>query len=145
MVWGLVFCPVSSFSTFLRDHSSEKDFQACIYFVRKSTLYIVNYRVIFKFFSISLRKWGIAFIRDISELTIRCTSEIIDEKEVLSPQDFLDGMYINIWCRLCNNFYKTFLVLSKHKGIKVDKSWVARHYGVITRGHGHPSKIFFRI
>ena len=31
-----------------------------------------------------------SFIRDISELSIRYTSEIMEEKEVLTPQDFLD-------------------------------------------------------
>ena len=38
----------------------------------------------------------LAFTWDISDHSIRFTGEIIDEKEVLTPQDFLDGIYMPI-------------------------------------------------
>ena len=52
----------------------------------------------FKFFEFHL-EWGkeIVFIWDISELSIQYMGEIIYEKVVLSPQDFLDGTV----CRTC--------------------------------------------
>ena len=69
----------------------------------------------------------IAFIWDISVLSIRCAGEIIDEKEVLSPPDFRDRTY----------YITTILFLRLQ--IRLHSGAGIKHK---IRGCCHPKKVF---